>query len=132
MSNHVHIGVKESWGNVEPFGISTADSRQHIAVIGKTGSGKSTLLKHLIIQHIEAGHGVGVIDPHGDLSEELLDYIPPRRADDLVYFNPSDIEYPIGLNFLSRVPPDSRHLVASGIVNSFKSIWRESWGPRME
>ncbi len=65
------IGEREGWGDPRPFGISTDDQRQHIYVIGKTGSGKTTLLRNLIIQHIALGHGVGVIDPHGDLAEEL-------------------------------------------------------------
>jgi hypothetical protein len=66
------------------------------------------------------------------LAEELLNHIPPRRADHLVYFNPCDIEFPIGLNLLANVAPDERHLVASGIVGAFKAIWRDSWGARME
>jgi hypothetical protein len=86
----------------------------------------------LIIQHIALGHGVGVIDPHGDLAEELLHHIPPKRADHLVYFNPGDLEFPIGMNVLANVAPDDRHLVASGIVGAFKGIWRDSWGPRLE
>ena len=103
-----------------------------ILVTGPTGSGKTTLLRNLIIQHIALGHGVGLIDPHGDLAEEILQHIPPRRADHLVYFNPSDLEFPIGLNVLANVPRDERHLVASGIVSAFKGIWRDSWGPRTE
>src|SRR5882762_10077660 len=126
------IGEREGWGGSQPFGISAADQRQHIYIIGKTGSGKTTLLRNLIIQHITLGHGVGLIDPHGDLAEELLDHIPPKRADQLVYFNPGDLEFPIGLNVLANVAPDNRHLVASGIVSAFKGIWRDSWGPRLE
>ena len=126
------IGEREGWGDPRPFGISAEDQRQHIYIIGKTGSGKTTLLRNLIIQHIAPGHGVGVIDPHGDLAEELLHHIPPKRADHLVYFNPGDLEYPIGLNVLANVAPDNRHLVASGIVSAFKGIWRDSWGPRLE
>ncbi len=78
------------------------------------------------------GHGVGLIDPHGDLAEEILHHIPPNRADHLVYFNPGDLEFPVGLNVLANVAPDHRHLVASGVVSAFKGIWRESWGPRLE
>jgi energy-coupling factor transporter ATP-binding protein EcfA2 len=126
------IGEREGWGDPQPFGISASDQRQHIYIIGKTGSGKTTLLRNLIIQHIPLGHGVGVIDPHGDLAEELLSHIPPKRADHLVYFNPGDLEFPIGLNVLANVAPDDRHLVASGIVGAFKGIWRDSWGPRLE
>ena len=126
------IGEREGWGVSVPFGISAEDQRHHIYIIGKTGSGKSTLLRNLIIQHIALGHGVGLIDPHGDLAEELLNHIPPKRADHLVYFNPGDLEFPIGLNVLANVAPDNRHLVASGIVSAFKGIWRDSWGPRLE
>ena len=128
----ITIGERSGWGEPRLFGISAVDQRQHIYVIGKTGSGKTTLLRNLILQHIALGHGVGLIDPHGDLAEELLHHIPPHRADHLVYFNPGDIEFPIGLNLLSNVPPDDRHLVASGIVSAFKGIWRDSWGPRLE
>ena len=128
----IFIGERHGWGNILPFGISAADQRQHIYIIGKTGSGKTTLLRNLILQHIGLGHGVGLIDPHGDLAEELLHHIPPSRANHLVYFNPGDLEFPIGLNVLANVPPDGRHLVASGIVTAFKGIWRDSWGPRLE
>lgn len=100
--------------------------------LGKTGSGKTTLLRNLILQDILAGEGVGVIDPHGDLAEELLDCIPPSRTDDVVYFNPADTEFPIGFNLLRTVPKDVRHLVASGFVSALKSIWHDSWGPRLE
>jgi Helicase HerA, central domain len=133
MNDHtITIGERHGWGEPQTFGISAVDQRQHIYVIGKTGSGKTTLLRNLILQHIALGHGVGLIDPHGDLAEELLHHIPPHRADHLVYFNPGDIEFPIGLNLLANVAPDDRHLVASGIVGTFKGIWRDSWGPRLE
>jgi energy-coupling factor transporter ATP-binding protein EcfA2 len=128
----ITIGNREGWGDPQPFGIAAVDERQHIYIIGKTGSGKTTLLRNLIVQHIALGHGVGVIDPHGDLAEELLNHIPPSRADHLVYFNPGDLEYPIGMNVIGSVKPDERHLVASGIVSAFKAIWRDSWGPRLE
>jgi energy-coupling factor transporter ATP-binding protein EcfA2 len=129
---NITIGERNGWGDSQPFGIAAIDERQHIYIIGKTGSGKTTLLRNLIVQHIALGHGVGVIDPHGDLAEELLHPIPPSRADHLVYFNPSDLEFPIGLNVIGNVTPDGRHLVASGIVAAFKGIWRDSWGPRLE
>ncbi len=129
---YIIIGERPGWGDPQRFGISAIDQRQHIYIIGKTGSGKTTLLRNLILQHIAAGHGVGLIDPHGDLAEELLHHIPPHRADHLVYFNPGDLEFPIGMNLLANVAPDSRHLVASGVVSAFKGIWRDSWGPRLE
>lgn len=126
------IGVRQAWGGEEPFGLLHADRRYHAWIVGKTGTGKTSLLRNLVIADIEAGHGVGLIDPHGDLAEDLLDYIPPRRIDDVVYFNPADQEFPIGLNLLRSTPRDRRHLVASGVVSVFKSIWGDSWGPRLE
>jgi hypothetical protein len=130
--DQILIGLRDGWGQQLPFGISLPDLRQHVYVIGKTGSGKTTLLRNMIIQLIAMGHGVGLIDPHGDLAEELLNHIPRWRTDHLVYFNPSDVEFPFALNLLANVPRDERHLVASGIVGAFKSIWPDSWGPRME
>jgi len=97
-----------------------------VYIIGKTGSGKTTLLRNLLLQHIERGHGVGLIDPHGDLAQDILDCIPTRRADHVALFNPGDLEHPMGMNLLAQVPPDGRHLVASGIVGAFKNIWHDS------
>ena len=130
--SHILIGERQEWGDPVPFGISPADRRQHVYVIGKTGSGKTTLLRNMIVQHIAKGDGVGLIDPHGDLAEEMLSHVPPWRTDHLCYFNPGDLEFPVGLNLLWDVAPDDRHLVASGIVSAFKGIWHDSWGPRLE
>ena len=133
MNNKIILGKRISWGETESyFGIETEDSRRHLYVVGKTGSGKTTLLHNLLIQHIESGHGVGLIDPHGDIAHDLLDYIPSWRTRDVVYLNPADLKHFIGINPLANVPFDRRHQVASGIVSSFKSIWRDSWGPRLE
>ena len=133
MSNEIIIGKRFSWGETEtPFGIQTEDARRHMYIVGKTGSGKTSLLHNLIVQHIEAGHGVGLIDPHGDLANNLLDYIPSSRARDFVYLDATDLANPIGMNILANVSPDKRHQIASGIVSSMKSIWRDSWGPRLE
>lgn len=129
---NIVLGVREEWGNEIPFALTPRDRRHHLYAIGKSGTGKTTLLRNLILQDIAAGHGVGVIDPHGDLATELLDYIPQNRIEDVVYFNPADMEFPVGFNLLGQTPPDSRHLVASGIVNVFKSAFSSSWGPRLE
>jgi hypothetical protein len=83
------FGMRHGWGLDSTFGLSAVDRRHHAYIIGKTGSGKSTLLKNLLIQDIEADHGVGVIDPHGDLARDLLDFIPCRRAKDVAYFDPA-------------------------------------------
>jgi uncharacterized protein DUF87 len=128
----VILGMRENWGQQVPFGLSPEDRRQHLYAVGRTGTGKTTLLRNLILQDIEAGRGVGVIDPHGDLATDLLDHIPPHRINDVVYFNPADAEYPIGLNLFRSGFGDRKHLVTSGIVSVFKSIWQDSWGPRTE
>lgn len=129
----VHFG-KTNFRNAETtFGIRTDDRRRHMYIIGKTGMGKSTLLENMIIQDIRRGHGLAVADPHGDLVETVLDFIPSYRINDVVYFNPSDIEYPIAFNILESVDePHERNLVASGLVAVFKKMWADSWGPRLE
>src|SRR4051812_49137886 len=128
----VRIGERHVWGGKQPFGLRLPDRMQHAYVVGQTGTGKSSLLKSLIAQDIEAGHGVAVLDPHGDLAQEILDLVPPWRTDDVIYFDPADLEHPMGFNLLAGVPPARRHLVTSGIVGAFKSIWGASWGPRLE
>jgi energy-coupling factor transporter ATP-binding protein EcfA2 len=126
----VYMGKRHEWGADRPFGLEPHERRQHLYVIGQTGSGKSTLLRNLILQDIEAGRGVGLIDPHGDLAHDILDHIPSWRTDDIVYFDPSAHD-PLALN-LFRATSDNWHLVASGIVSAFKKIWGDSWGPRLE
>ncbi len=126
------LGVRETWGGPQLFGVEAKDRRHHVYCIGKSGTGKTTLLHNLIIQDIELGRGVGVIDPHGDLAERIIDAIPPWRTDDVVYFNPTDLDYPIGLNLLQNIPVKQRHRIASGVVGAMKAIWPDSWGPRME
>ncbi|EKD78847.1 MAG: hypothetical protein ACD_41C00250G0005, partial [uncultured bacterium] len=114
------------------FGIKRDDRRRHVYVVGKTGMGKSTLLENMIIADIRAGEGVALVDPHGDLAEKILDYVPSSRVNDVIYFNPSDTQFPIAFNILESVGPDYKHLVAYGLVGVFKKIWADSWGPRME
>jgi len=101
-------------------------------IIGKTGMGKTNLLENLVIQDIKNGHGVAYIDPHGDTAEKLLQAIPPTRIQDVIYFNPSDQEYPIALNVMEQVDAKHRHLVASGLIGVFRKLWADSWGPRLE
>jgi Type IV secretion-system coupling protein DNA-binding domain len=132
MMDHVILGTREQWGQTSHVSLSCADRRHHVYAIGKSGTGKTTLLRGLILQDIEAGRGVAVIDPHGDLALDLLDHIPRHRTEDVAYFDPSDSEHAVGFNLLSRVPPERRHLVASGVVGAFKGIFPEFFGPRME
>jgi hypothetical protein len=94
--------------------------------------GKSTLLENLSIQDIQNGEGLCFIDPHGGTAEKLLDFIPEHRIKDVVYFAPFDDEHPIGLNMLEKVDYNKRHLVANGLMASFKKIWKDAWSARME
>ena len=114
------------------FGIKTDDRRRHMYLIGKTGMGKSTVLENMIVDDIRAGRGVAVVDPHGDLAEKVIKFIPSNRINDVVYFNPADYEYPFAFNVLEQVDASQRHLVASGLVGVFQKLWADSWGPRLE
>ncbi len=119
-------------GSLKPFGIKTDDRRRHMYVIGKTGMGKSTMLENMVIQDIRAGRGLAVVDPHGDLVEKVVKYVPSYRVNDVVYLNPADVDYPIAFNILESIDPTHRHLIASGLIAVFKKIWVDSWGPRLE
>ena len=119
-------------GTDHVFGIKEDDRRRHTYVIGKTGMGKTNLLENMIISDIKAGRGVAVIDPHGDLAEAVLNFVPASRINDVVYFNPADVDYPIAFNVMEQVDSKYRHLVASGLIGVFKKIWADSWGPRLE
>ncbi len=114
------------------FGIKTPDRRKHVYVIGKTGAGKSTLIANMAIDDIRKDRGIGIIDPHGDLSEIIMDYIPKRRLNDVVYLEPFDTERPFSLNVLEVHNSQHKDLVSSGIVSIFHKIYGESWGPRLE
>jgi DNA helicase HerA-like ATPase len=122
-----------NWRDIRKiFGIKQKNRRGHIYMIGKTGTGKSTLILNMLVSDIRQGNGVALIDPHGDLAEEVLDLIPEGRVNDVIYFNPADMEYPVAFNPLEKVHPDFHHLVASGLISVFKKIWPEFWGPRLE
>lgn len=114
------------------FGIKTDDRRRHMYVVGKTGMGKTTLLENMVLADVYAGHGLAYIDPHGDTAEKLLDFIPSHRINDVVYLNPSDMEFPIGFNILETIDESQKHLVAAGLMGVFKKIWPDVWSARME
>ena len=118
--------------DAQRFGIKQADRLSHIYIIGKTGTGKSTLIETLICQDIAAGRGCALLDPHGDLVERIAGTLPDRRAGNVVYFDVSDPHIGYGYNPFVRVSPGLRPLVASGLMDVFKKMWDDSWGPRME
>jgi len=114
------------------FGIKAKDRTKHVYVIGKTGMGKSTLLENMIIQDVQNGEGVAMIDPHGASAEKVLDHIPEHRIEDVVYFAPFDLENPIAFNVMEDVGYDKRHLVVSGLMSAFRKVWIDAWSARME
>lgn len=126
------FGRTEYKNQMTNFGIKKADRRLHFYTIGKTGTGKSTLIANMAISDIRRGQGVAVIDPHGDLIEILLNYIPASRINDVCYFNPADKDYTYPLNPLEVVNKDQKELVASSILAIFYKLYSYSWGPRLE
>ena len=103
-TSDINIFAKTNFRNADHrFGVKADDRRRHMYVIGKTGMGKTQLLENMIIQDIRSGKGLAYVDPHGDTVERLLYFIPPERINDVVYFNPSDLEHPIAFNVLEKV-----------------------------
>jgi hypothetical protein len=114
------------------FGIKDSDRRRHVWTVGKTGTGKSTLIANMAIDDFKKDRGVAIIDPHGDLSDVLLDYIPSRRINDTIYFNPADKDFPITLNPLEVTNREEAELVVSGLMAIFTKVWANVWSARME
>ncbi len=116
------------------FGIKQGeDRRRHTYIIGKSGTGKTTLIANMAIDDIRKGRGVAIVDPHGDLCDTILNYIPSSRTNDVCYFNPADPDYVYPLNVLDANNESQRELVASGVISIFKKMYGNvSWGPRLE
>lgn len=127
-----YFAETNSRGKALAFGIKRKDRARHMYVIGKTGMGKSTLLENMAIQDIRNGEGMAFIDPHGSTAERILEYVPPHRIKDVVYFAPFDMEYPVAFNVMEDVGYDKRHLVVSGLLSAFRKIWVDAWSARME
>lgn len=127
-----YFGATDYRGKKTKFGIKAKDRARHVYVIGKTGMGKSTLLENMAVQDILGGEGMAFIDPHGGTADKLLEYIPEERIKDVVYFAPFDLENPLSFNVLEDIGFDKRHLVASGLMSTFKKIWVDAWSARME
>ncbi|OGM28098.1 hypothetical protein A2962_02875 [Candidatus Woesebacteria bacterium RIFCSPLOWO2_01_FULL_39_61] len=114
------------------FGIKNKDRLRHIWTVGKTGTGKSTMIANMVIDDFKKGRGVAVIDPHGDLCDDILDYIPRGRINDTIYFNPADRDYPININPLEVTNREEAELVVSGLMSIFTKVWANVWSARME
>ena len=127
-----YFAETDSRNKRDRFGIKSKDRTKHMYVIGKTGMGKSTLLENMIIQDIQNGEGLAMIDPHGASAEKILDYIPEHRIQDVIYFAPFDLDNPVAFNVMEDVGYDKRHLVVSGLMSAFRKVWADQWSSRME
>lgn len=127
-----YFAVSNFRGEQLPFGIKQPDRRSHMYILGKTGTGKSTLLETLLRQDLAAGRGVALIDPHGDLVQQVVAHLPADRQSDLIYFNVPDTSQVLGFNPLEPVSPAKRAVAAAGLLEVFKKLWADSWGPRLE
>jgi len=133
MADQINFFAKTNFRNqFKKFGIKTDDRRRHVYIVGKTGMGKTEMIKNMAIQDIKNGKGVGFVDPHGEASMDLLEFVPKERIKDVVYFNPSDLNWPIAFNIMEDVSIEYRHLVAGGLMGVFKKIWPDVWSARME
>ncbi len=132
----LYLGKSNYRGNTREVYIGNDDRRRHMYIIGKTGTGKSEFLKEMILQDIEAGKGVCAIDPHGEFIEDILELMPPERADDVIYFNPSDLARPMGLNMMEADSEEQRHFVVSSIIGLMYKLYDPHRtgiiGPRFE
>lgn len=108
------------------------ERERHVYIVGKSGSGKTTTLFNIAMQDIDAGEGVTIIDPHGDLAEAVVDCIPAARSHEVCYLNVADTVRPVGFNPLANIASERRALAAAGVVSAFKHLWADSWGPRTE
>ena len=135
------LGENLHHGIFTPIGLTEPERERHVYVIGGTGNGKTTMMQYQIVQDMQSGKGVAIIDPHGDMAETLLRHVPPERVADVVYFNPDDLEYPIGLNLLELTPNISgnellreKDIITESVISVFRKIFSEedTGGHRIE
>ena len=133
VKKEINVYAQTNYKNeVVRYGLKRADRRRHMYVIGKTGTGKSTMLANMAINDLRNNEGFCFIDPHGDAIETLLDYIPSHRINDVVYFNPADVDRTVKINLFEGRNVEHRELIASGIVSIFQKLYGYTWGPRLE
>lgn len=132
----LYLGTSRYRGDERKIHIKEDDRRRHMYIVGKTGTGKSEFLKEMILQDIEDGKGVCAIDPHGEFVEDILELMPPERADDVIYFNPSDLLRPMGLNMMEAESEEQRHFVVGSVIGLMYKLYDPHRtgiiGPRFE
>ncbi len=126
------IGDSNFPGDRRPLALDTQARLRHVEVLGPTGTGKSTLLVNMAVQDLEAGRGVVLLDPKGDLVQSVLERMPAARRNDVIVLDPADTTWPVGLNPLESVDDDHAEVVVENLVGLFKSLYRQSWGPRLD
>lgn len=124
------IGVNRFRGAIQPVCLLDDDRRRHVYIVGQTGTGKTTLLQTMILHDIQAGHGLCVLDPHGDLFRQLLGKIPDERVEDVIVVDPADTEFPVGINLLECQTPEQRHFVANEICEIITRLMEDEYGAR--
>lgn len=136
----IYFAMNTYGGTDTKIGLTADERRRHMYILGATGTGKSTMLLSMIQQDLEHNKGLCVIDPHGDLTEQILSIIPKKRVKDVVYFNPDDISFPMGINLLELTPGlnsedalREKEFIAESIISIFHKIYSDKYsGPRME
>ena len=129
----IELGYNMFRGIKTPIWMNTVDRTRHMYVVGKSGSGKSQLIAQLAIQDIQAGHGVAVVEPHGDLIELILRNIPKERVDDVILFDPSDLDRPMGLNMLEAPTESMKDFAVQEMISVFYKLFPpEMIGPMFE
>lgn len=126
------FGATNYHNSIQEFGIKREDRRRHLYAVGKSGTGKSKMLELLIKSDIEAGKGVGVLDPHGDLVDNILRFVPEHRMKDVIYFDPGDTEFPIAFNPLEKVDEKFKMQITIGFIDIFKKLFGSNWSNRLE
>lgn len=122
------IGENRYLGFTEPVFLTERDRRQHVYIVGQTGTGKTTLIKTMALADMVAGHGLAVIDPHGDLHAELLAQIPEERIQDVVVLDPTDMDFPVGLNLMECSSEENRHAIVREIKGIMERLLEDQYG----
>ncbi|MGO9559413.1 MAG: type IV secretory system conjugative DNA transfer family protein, partial [Acidimicrobiales bacterium] len=126
------VGDSNFPGDPRPLALDVQARLRHVHVLGPTGTGKSTLLMQMVLQDLDAGHGVVLLDPKGDLVQSVLERMPPKRRGDVIVLDPADTSRPVGLNPLESIDVDHAEVVVENLVGLFKSLYKNSWGPRLD